>query len=166
MPDFKRSRGMNLRPLIGLFSGGPCYARIDRSRISIRDVSTGATFESAARLGLDGANRIVSVGGVSSPEVVRTVEPFEHPRIVMSDFACASKLFQYGLHQLTRFKWITPSPILVIQPTMELTGGLSEIENRSLLELGESAGARKTLIHCGKTLSDQEVVALSQGGSR
>ena len=50
-----------------------------------------------------------------------------------------------------------------IQPVMELTGGLSEIENRALLALGESAGARKTLIHYGKTLSDQEVVALSRG---
>ena len=157
---------MTLRPLMGLFSGGPCYARIDRTRISIRDVSTGATFESAAKMGLDSANRIVSVGDMSNPDVVRTVEPFEHPRIVISDFACASKLFQYGLHQLSRFKWISPSPILVIQPVMELTGGLSEIENRVLVELGESAGARKTLIHCGKTLSDQEVVALSQGRSR
>jgi len=156
---------MNLRLAMGLFSGGPCYARIDRARISIRDVSTGATFESAARLGLDSANRIVSIGDMS-PSVVRTVEPFEHPRIVISDFACASKLFQYGLNQLTRFKWIRPSPILIIQPVMELTGGLSEIENRALLELGESAGARKTLIHCGKALSDQEVVAFSQGGSR
>jgi rod shape-determining protein MreB len=157
---------MNLRLAIGLFSGGPCYARIDRTRFSIRDVSTGATFEAAAKIGLDSANRIVSVGDMSGSNVVRTVEPFEHPRIVMSDFACASKLFQYGLHQLTRFKWITPSPILIIQPLMELAGGLSEIENRALLELGESAGARETLIHCGKKLSDQEVVALSQGGGR
>ena len=155
---------MNLRPLMGLFSGGPCYARIDRTRVSIRDVSTGATFESAARIGLDSANRVVSVGDASNPDVARTVEPFEHPRIVMSDFACAVKLFQYGLHQLTRFKWITPSPVLIIQPIMELTGGLSEIEHRALLELGESAGARKTVIHCGKMLSDEEVVALSQGG--
>jgi hypothetical protein len=95
---------------------------------------------------------------------VRTVEPFEHPRMVISDSACASMLFQYGLHQLSRFKWMSPSPILIMQPVMELTGGLSELENRALLELGESAGARKTLIHCGKMLSDQEVVALSQGG--
>jgi rod shape-determining protein MreB len=155
---------MNLRPLLGLFSGGPCYARIDRTRISMRDVSTGATFESAARIGLDSENRIVSVGDMGSPNVVRTVEPFAHPRIVISDFACASKLFQYGLQQLSRFKWISPSPILIIQPVMELSGGLSQIENRALLEVGESAGARETLIHCGKTLSDQEVVALSQGG--
>jgi rod shape-determining protein MreB and related proteins len=157
---------MNLRSAIGLFSGGPCYARVDRTRISIRDVSTGATFESAARLGLDSANRIVSVGEGSSPDVVRTVEPFAHPRIVIADFACASKLFQYGLHQLSRFKWISPSQILIIHPVMELAGGLSEIENRALLELGESAGARKTVLHCGKPLSDQEVVALSQGGRR
>jgi len=157
---------MNLRPLMGLFSGGPCYARINRTRISIKDVSTGRTFESAARVGLDGENRIMSVGDMSSPNIVRTVEPFEHPRIVIADFACASKLFQYGLQQLSRHKWISPSPILVIHPVMELAGGLSEIENRALLELGESAGARKTLIHCGKMLSDQEVVALSQGGDR
>jgi hypothetical protein len=58
---------MNLRPLIGLFSGGPCYAGIDRTRITIRAVSTGATFETAARIGLDRANRIVSVGDMSSP---------------------------------------------------------------------------------------------------
>lgn len=106
------------------------------------------------------------MGDVSSPDVVRSVAPFEHPRIVMSDFACASKLLQYGLLQLTRFKWISPSPILIIQPVMELAGDLSEIERRALLELGESAGARKTLIHTGKVLSDQEVVALSQGGGR
>jgi len=117
-------------------------------------------------VGLDGENRIMSVGDMSSPNIVRTVEPFEHPRIVIADFACASKLFQYGLQQLSRHKWISPSPILVIHPVMELAGGLSEIENRALLELGESAGARKTLIHCGKMLSDQEVVALSQGGDR
>jgi hypothetical protein len=100
---------------------------------------------------------------MSSPNVVRTAEPFERPRIVILDLACASKLFQYGLQQLSRFKWITPSPNLIIQPVVELTGGLSEIENRALLELGESAGARKTLIHTGDTLSDQEVIALSQG---
>jgi hypothetical protein len=80
---------------------------------------------------------------MSSPNVVRTAEPFERPRIVILDLACASKLFQYGLQQLSRFKWITPSPNLIIQPVVELTGGLSEIENRALLELGESAGARK-----------------------
>jgi rod shape-determining protein MreB and related proteins len=157
---------MNLQPLMGLFSGAPCYPRIDRTHITIRDVSTGATFESAARIGLDSANRIVSVGDMSSPNVVRTVEPFEHARIVIADFACASKLLQYGLQQLSRFKWISPSPILIIHPLMELSGDLSETENRALLELGESAGGRKTLIHCGKVLSDQEVVALSHGGGR
>jgi hypothetical protein len=99
---------------------------------------------------------------MSSPNVVRTAEPFERPRIVISDLACASKLFQYGLQQLSHFKDHS-SPILIIQPVMELTGGLSEIENRALLELGGSAGARKTFIHCGEILSDQEVVALGQG---
>jgi rod shape-determining protein MreB len=153
---------MNFRALIGLFSGGPCYAKLDRTLISIRDVSSGKTFESAVRIGLDSANRIVEVGEMSSPNIVRTVEPFAHPRVVMSDFACATKLFQYGLHRLLGFKWINPAPILIIQPVMELAGGLSEIETRGLS--GEQAGARKTIVHCGKMLSDQEVVALSKGG--
>jgi rod shape-determining protein MreB and related proteins len=126
----------------------------------MRDVASGNTFETAARIGLDGANRVVSVGDIVSGDVIRTIEPFNHPRVVISDFACAVKVLQYSLQKLSRLKWINPAPILVIQPEMDLVLGVSEIEHRALLELGESVGARQTFVHYGGLLTDRDIVAL------
>jgi rod shape-determining protein MreB len=126
----------------------------------MRDVSSGKTFETAARIGLDGEARIVSIGDMTGTEA-RVIHPFDHPRVVIADFMVASKLLQYGMQQLSRMKWISPAPILIIQPDMELEGGLSELETRALLELGESAGARKSVAHYGGVLSDEDVVKLA-----
>jgi rod shape-determining protein MreB len=95
--------------------------------------------------------------------VAQVIEPFNHPRVVMADFMVASKLLQYGMQQLSRAKWISPAPILVIRPDRELDGGLSEMETRALMELGESAGARKAFVHYGNVLSDADVVTFANG---
>ncbi len=75
-----------------------------------------------------------------------------------------ANLFARHLEQapqkLSRLKWINPAPILVIQPEMDLVLGVSEIEHRALLELGESVGARQTFVHYGGLLTDRDVVAL------
>jgi hypothetical protein len=153
---------MLMRSLRGVFSSGPYYVRISRTRLNMRDVSSGETFDTAARIGLDGANRIAAVGDMTDA-VVRVVEPFDHPRVAIADFMVASKLLLYGMQQLSRMKWISPAPIVVIQPDMELVGGLSELETRALLELGETAGARRTFVHYGRVLSDEDVVNLAGG---
>ena len=109
-----------MHSLRGLFSGGPYYVRVGRTRLSMRDVASGATFETAARIGLDSENRIVAVGDMPD-SVVRVIEPFNHPRVVIADFMVASKLLQYGMQQLSRAKWISPAPIVVIQPDRNST---------------------------------------------
>jgi rod shape-determining protein MreB len=146
--------------LRGLFSGGPYYVRISRAHLNMRDVSSGESLEVIAKLGLDSGNRIVAIGDMSAPGIVRVLEPFDHPRVVIADGLAASKLLQYGMQQMARSKWISPAPILIIQPDMDLAGGLSEMENRALLELGKDAGARRTFVHYGKALSDQDVMTL------
>ena len=150
--------------LRGLFSGGPYYVRINRSRLNMRDLVSGESFEVLAKMGLDSAHRIVAVGDMTGANIERILQPFDHPRVVIADGLVASKLLQYGIQRMARSKWISPAPILVIQPDLELAGGLSEIEKRALLELGERAGARKTYVHYGNLLSDQEVMALVNSG--
>jgi hypothetical protein len=130
----------------------------------MRDVSSGGSFEALAKLGLDSANRIVAIGDMSAPGIVRILEPFDHPRVVIADGLAASKLLQYGMQQMAQSKWISPAPILIIQPDVDLTGGLSEMENRALLELGKAAGARQTFVHYGNSLSDQDVMTLVESG--
>jgi rod shape-determining protein MreB len=100
------------------------------------------------------------VGDPVSSDAVRFVEPFSHPRIIISNFACASKLLQYSIQQMSRIKWMLAAPILILQPDMDLLAGLSEIETRVLLEMGENAGARRTIAYYGALLTDREVLAM------
>jgi hypothetical protein len=45
-----------IRRIIGLFSGGPYYLRVNRERIAIRDISSGKSFQIRA-VGKLGSNR-------------------------------------------------------------------------------------------------------------
>jgi rod shape-determining protein MreB len=149
-----------LKQLRGLLSGGPYYVRFTKTRLSMHDVSSGNMFEIGARIGLDQNSRIVSVGDVVSAEAFRTIEPFNHPRVVIADFACAVIVLRYSLQSVSRLKWIVPAPILVLQPEMDLVAGISEIESRALLKIGESVGARRTFVHYGGLLTDRDVLSM------
>jgi hypothetical protein len=46
-------------------------------------------------------------------------------------------------------------PRLLVQPLEMTEGGLSEVEERVFLELGEGAGARHVKVHTGPKLSQQ-----------
>jgi len=87
--------------------------------------------------------------------------PFQHPRILIEDFAGAEKVVQYAIKELFGRRLLSPSPIVVLHPDIELEGGLTQIEARALREMAEGAGARKVYIYYGRQLSDQEVASYS-----
>lgn len=55
-------------------------------------------------------------------------------------------------------KWFFTSPVIIIHPMEMIDGGLSQIEERALMELASGAGARKVVVWVGHELSDQEVI--------
>jgi len=55
----------------------------------MRDLASGGTFETAARISLNESNDVVSVGDIALVDAVSTTELFHHQRIAISDFACA-----------------------------------------------------------------------------
>lgn len=152
-----------LKLLRGLLAGGPYYLRISRDRVLIRNVSTGEVVEVAPKLGLDGSDVVLSVGDPVSPGAVRTLNPFQHPRVLVNNFTGGEKIVQYAIRKLAGTRLIAPSPIVVVHPDVELEGGLTQIEARALREMVEGAGARKVYLHYGRQLSDQEVSSLSVG---
>ena len=145
----------------GLVAGGPYYLRINRERVSVRNVSTGDRVEITAKLGLDGSDNVLSVGDPVNPSAVRVLAPFQHPRILISDFSGGEKVVQYAIRKLVGRGPLAPSPVVVAHPDIELEGGLTQIEARALRELVQSAGARKVYLHYGRQLTDQEVANLS-----
>lgn len=54
-------------------------------------------------------------------------------------------------------------PVVVLYPMDMVEGGLSEVEERVLVELAKSLGARKVLLHLGPVLTDPQVLSLIEG---
>ena len=151
---------MILKFIRGFLTGGTYYLRVNRNRVSARNVSTGEVVEVTPKLGLDSANTVLSVGDPVDPSAVRVLTPFQHPRILIGDFAGGEKVIQYTLFG-TRL--IRPPAIVVVHPDLELDGGLTQIEARALREMVEGAGARRAYLHYGRPLTDQEVMDISNG---
>lgn len=148
------------KALVGLFSGGPYYLRVNRQRVSVRNVSTNETFECRTTLGITASKKVVSVGDPVSPDAVQNINPFEHPRVFLNDFTVAEVIFAHALKKASGLRFLRPSPVVLVHPDLELAGGLTQIEARALRELAEGAGARKVLLHYGAPLSDVELTDL------
>ena len=154
---------MILNLIRGLLTGGPCYLRINRERVTARNVSTGDHVEVAAKLGLDSSDKILSVGDPVDPAAIRVLMPFQHPRVIVENFIGGEKIVRHAIRTLFGKGLFASSPIVVVHPDLELDGGLTQIEARALREMVEGAGARETYLHYGRQLTDQEVADLSFG---
>lgn len=98
----------------------------------------------------------------SGREVHLQADPaFSNQRLLVADFAAAQQLLQRGFAELLpkRFLQLRRPPQLLIQPLERLEGGLSQVEERILLELGLGCGARKVRLHLGNVLDSVGVLA-------
>ena len=152
---------MILKFVRGLIAGGPYYLRLNRDRVSIRNVSTGKIVEVTPKIGMDASNILLSVGDPVAANAIRVRTPFEHPRVLIADFTAGERIIQYVIREVIGKGAIASSPIVVVHPDVELEGGLTQIEARALREMVEGAGARKVYLHYGRQLTDQEVANLS-----
>ena len=92
-------------------------------------------------------------------EAIETaIEPFTTKRLLVGDFSTAEKYLRAVLKKVHEGKWFSSSPVVIIHPMEMIDGGLSQIEERALVELAAGAGARKVVVWVGHELSDQEVI--------
>ena len=149
-----------IRFINGLFSGGPYYVRIGRNRLSVRDVAGEGQFDDEPIVALsdDSPPKVLAIGRAAKNTSARWINPFDHPRIILGDFTVAEALITHSFLVVSRRRHIRSSPIVVIHPIDMLTGGLSSIERRALMELAYGAGAREVHIWEGAELSDAELI--------
>lgn len=87
-----------------------------------------------------------------------SIEPFTTKRLLVGQFGPAEKLLTKLIKAAACPNWFSPSPIVLVHPTTMVEGGLSQIEDRALRELGAGAGARIVHLWIGHELSDKEVL--------
>jgi len=127
----------------------------------VRSASSGACFddEPVVVLSNEPKPRILGIGAAASAASGTRINPFKHPRILISDFRVAEVLLMHAFKSVCPRSWLRPHPIAVCHVVEPLEGGLSEIEVRALMEMIEGAGARETFLWEGRDLTDAELLA-------
>ncbi|PSV51676.1 rod shape-determining protein [Photobacterium sp. GB-1] len=98
----------------------------------------------------DTKNNVLAVGDKAkylSGSNITVLNPFDHKRSFVGDFACAEKLLQYAVREVLGNNKFSISPRIVIHQLEKVDGGLTDIEERVLKELAMGAGARQVLVY-------------------
>ena len=142
------------------------YIQLSPERISIRNPKTGNSLVDVPEFALRRlpTETIVAVGRqarlVSQNDAALILcKPFAHPRSLISDFTGAAQVLKALLSRMPAKPFWMATPLIVLHPTEEQEGGLTQIEIRALHELMFSAGAAKALLWQGPDLSDAELLA-------
>jgi rod shape-determining protein MreB len=140
------------------------YVAISPERITARDVRSGKSFSDVPELALltSPKSRILGIGSEArahqSEAAVRIVNPFAHPRSLISDFTLAEQLLRLAIRRIVATSIFTPAPKMILHPLGAPEGGFTQVERRALRELGFGAGARQVDVLEGREPSDQELL--------
>ncbi len=132
------------------------YVQIWERKLKITESSSGHIVEEAPLLAVrtenDGKKIIAAAGNMAKLEAgpnISVVNPFSHPRMLLSDFTMGEKLLVYFFKKMSKGTLLAIRPVVVIHPMEKIEGGLTEIERRAFQELATAAGARETVVHEG-----------------
>ncbi len=151
--------------------GTAIYVRFDSKRIYAINPKTLVEFDDSPVVALreptNGPAVVAAIGrgaeSLAGPDI-RRVNPFSHERVVVHEFEIAQALFRYVLRRVLPPRSLL-RPHAVIQPLRVLSGGISDVEERALVEAIVAAGARSGSLHLGGELALEEVTLAARSGS-
>jgi len=107
--------------------------------------------------------QVVAVGNESAkiqaqdPAKIQIYNAFKHPRTFLSHFELAEATLRYFICKIGSRK-IMLRPIIILHPTENLQGGITQIEYKALIELGVSIGGRQVFVWTGRPLTNKELL--------
>ena len=148
------------------------YMRIRRHWLSVRAIGPRGGIaqveglaRAASREARGSALEVVAVGeeatALEGVEGVTIHDAFCHPRVIIGGFDAAQLVAGGFLRQICAGgnRWLRFR--LIIHPQDDLEGGLTDIEERALKELGLRLGASRVIVYQGAAeLGDDALVAL------
>jgi rod shape-determining protein MreB and related proteins len=143
----------------------PVYVQISAQQLIVRNVKTGATYAEVPELAVLRTPKLQVLGiGVqarlhSAANGVDIVNPFGHPRSLVSDFETAEKLLQLSIRRILKAHWFSASPMLVVHLMGNPEGGFTQVEIRAFRELGLGTGASQVVLWQGRCLTDEEILS-------
>jgi rod shape-determining protein MreB len=144
------------------------YVQLSPQRLTVRNAATGEQISEVPEIAITkppAKQRVVAVGAaaraVTDGTPVEVINPFTHPRTLVSDFTVAEVLLKAFFKRMPSNGWaqLMPAPCAVMHPLGEWEGGLTQVELRALRELALGAGASNAYVWQGRTLTGAELLA-------
>lgn len=141
------------------------YVQLSSERLTLRNAKTGEIVSDVPEVAFTRKPKLSIVGyGIEarlhkSEPTVEVINPFAHPRSIVSDFSAGEQLLKAFLRRLQGSSIFAVSPKVVMHPLGDPDGGLTQIEVRALREMAMGAGASGVVIWQGRKLTDQELLA-------
>jgi len=143
----------------------PLYIRLSPFRLTVRNVKTGAFVSGVPEIAVSRGPKpkVLGIGDEAalhkSNESAQVLNPFSHPRSLVSDFTLGQQVLNAFLKKLPQSRGLAASPRVIFHPQGDPAGGFTQIEIRALHEMALGAGASEVTIWQGPDLTDEQVLS-------
>lgn len=153
------------------------YIKISPERLTIRNLKTGEQLSEVPELAIlkqQGSKRVVLGFGAGAhaaaadaaqkhgSDKVEVINPFAHPRSLVSDFTIAEVLLRAFVKLAHGTGLFSLAPRIVVHPLGSPAGGFTQVERRAFREMALGAGASDVVVWVGPELSDHEALSAQE----
>ena len=140
------------------------YVQLSAQRLTLRNPKTGMTVSEVPEIAIaSGAKpKVVGIGTEARSQQsasVQVINPFAHPRTLMSDFTAGEQLLKAFLRRLQGDSLFAVSPRVVLHLLGDPAGGFTPVEIRAFREMALGAGAADVVVWQGCNLTDEALLA-------
>lgn len=141
------------------------YVQVSPERLTVKNLKSGEVIAEIPEMAISALpkSKILAVGPeariAAASQPAEVVNPFAHPRTLVSDFTVAEKLLKHYLRRIQCNSFLTLAPAVVMHPLGCPAGGFTQVERRAFREMALGAGASEVILWTGRVLTDQEVLS-------
>ena len=142
------------------------YIQISPNLLTLKNLKSGLEISEVAEIALSlppkpkvilGAGAQARLASASEP--AQLIQPFAHPRSLVSDFASAEALIRLQLQRVLGKGWLRVAPSVVMHPLGNPDGGFTQVELRAFREMALGAGASTARVWTGRPLANHELLS-------
>jgi rod shape-determining protein MreB len=143
------------------------YIELSPQRVSVRDPNKQEVVVDVPEVAIQGPGTgkatILAIGsaarGVVSAPDTEVLNPFAHPRSLVSDFTLAEQVLKAFVRRVRGTALFQPNPVVIVHPLGEHEGGLTQVEIRALRELAFGVGAAEAHVWQGARLTNEQILS-------
>jgi rod shape-determining protein MreB len=153
-----------LRTMFDFFAP-PLYIRLSPYRLTVRNVKTGEFISEPPDIAISRGLKPKVLGAgdeaalYKSSKSAQVLNPFSHPRTMMSDFTAGEQVLKAFVKKLPKRHVLSPSPRVVLHLQGDPAGGFTQVEIRAFREMALGAGASEVTLWQGPDLTDEQVLS-------